>query len=24
VAMISTYGGPQLTSMTVWADEVTG
>ena len=23
VAMISTYGGPQLTSMTVWADEVT-
>ncbi len=24
VAMISTYGGPLLTSMTVWADEVTG
>jgi transglutaminase-like putative cysteine protease len=24
VAMISTYGGPHLTSMTVWADEVTG
>jgi len=23
VAMISTYGGPELTSMTVWADEVT-
>ena len=23
VAMISTYGGPALTSMTVWADEVT-
>jgi transglutaminase-like putative cysteine protease len=23
VAMISAYGGPQLTSMTVWADEVT-
>jgi transglutaminase-like putative cysteine protease len=23
-AMISTYGGPQLTSMTVWANEVTG
>ena len=23
VAMVSTYGGPQLRSMTVWADEVT-
>ena len=23
VAMISTYGGPELTAMTVWADEVT-
>lgn len=23
VAMVSTYGGPELTSMTVWADEVT-
>jgi len=23
VAMVSTYGGPMLTSMTVWADEVT-
>jgi transglutaminase-like putative cysteine protease len=24
VAMISTYGGPQLTSMVVWADQVAG
>jgi transglutaminase-like putative cysteine protease len=24
VAMITTYGGPELTSMTVWAEEVTG
>ena len=24
VAMVSTYGGPLLTSMTVWADEVAG
>jgi hypothetical protein len=22
VAMISTYGGPELTAMTVWADKV--
>jgi len=22
VAMVSTYGGPELTSMTVWADQV--